>query len=176
MTSSQPTTPDDDRQLILASGRGDRAALAVLYDRHAASAYRLASAICRDVDAAERAVEQTFVAIARGRVGQGPHGHAAAWLMSLLHRHALAEARQSVVPLGPLAALPDGQGEIVVLACVCGLSHAQIAEQLDVPPCAVKRLMRTAAHSLGHSGVERSGRAAFEHEQLDLQVGSDAVV
>jgi anti-anti-sigma factor len=140
--------PLSDVELIRRCGRGDRAALGALRDRHLPGAYRLACAVCVDVTAAERAIEQAFSAIAEARVDDGPRGDAAAWLIGFVYRHALVEARHGTALRGPLASLPDRQGELVALVCFGEFSRLQIAEHLHVPAGAVDALLDQALGAL----------------------------
>ena len=64
----------DDGALLARIGTGDVTALALLYDRHGAAVYGLATRLLANTDAAEAAVEEAFlevwrrpVADARGR-------------------------------------------------------------------------------------------------------------
>jgi len=52
--------PLDDGALLARIGRGDRAALALFYDRHAAAAYSVAVGLVGETEAADAAVEEAF--------------------------------------------------------------------------------------------------------------------
>ena len=139
----------DDEQLLSASAGGDLTALGALYDRYAARAYGLTSAICVDPWRAERAVEDAFAALRDGRAPGQPRGRLSTWLLTIVCRYAVEEARDSGQCYDPFRDLPDGEAEVVMLARYGDLSYREIADQLDIPPSAVKRVMSQALGELG---------------------------
>jgi DNA-directed RNA polymerase specialized sigma24 family protein len=138
-----------DEQLLSACGGGNAMALGELYDRYAARAHRLARAICVDPWRADRAVESAFAAL-RGRPAlRRPRGGLSTWLLTIVCRYAVEEARGSGQCYDPFRDLPDGEAEVVMLARYGDLSYLEIADHLDIPPSTVKRMMRQALRELG---------------------------
>jgi RNA polymerase sigma-70 factor, ECF subfamily len=74
---------------------GDAEAFAELYDRHAARAFRVARAVCRDPGQAEDAVQDGFLAIWRSRAGY-LEGVACfqAWAMRIVRNRAIDSTRR----------------------------------------------------------------------------------
>lgn len=139
----------DDHVLVGMSRRGHGPALAELYKRYGATAYRFASAVCPSPRGAERAVEHTFVAISRGVVQTAPTGSVCAWLLGVVHQYAQAEVSERDGVPGPMSRLPEGQREVFALALFGNLSCAEIAACLSIPASTVKRLIATALRELG---------------------------
>lgn len=157
--------------LIGRIARGDRAALRELYEAEAPRLFGIALAILRDRAAAEDALHDAFVKVARRAHQFDPaRGEAGAWLASIA-RHAaldLARARGREAPaedlpepaedpaqLDALAAAEDGarlrdclaaleekNRAGILLAFVNGLSHPQVAARLDVPLGTAKAWIR----------------------------------
>ena len=176
-----------DEQLMRHVQADDDQAFELLYDRYRDRAWRLAHELCRPPDSADKVVEDAFVAIWRQRAGYRPGGETVqAWAMRLLHRRA-ADPAQREQPAGFLPAseptpaaeadlgegteaqglrglldrLPVEQREIIALAFYGGLTHAQIADLLALPPGTVKGRMRLGLHKLrGTIDERRSGEDA----------------
>ncbi|XAY06529.1 hypothetical protein DSM112329_03400 [Paraconexibacter sp. AEG42_29] len=146
--------PRTDAELSADGSRGDRAARAEFYDRHAPRAYRLAAALCLDPHRAARAVEQAFVAASRGL----PVGHsdlpAVVWLLITVQRCAASEARDSGQVYAPFARMGPEAAQVVGLSRLGGLSCSEIADGLGVPCSSVKALMREGLHAMlrAHEG------------------------
>lgn len=133
---------------------GDRGAFAELYDRHAGRAFRVARAVCRDVDGAEDAVQAGFLAIWRSRASYR-EGSASfqAWAMKIVQKRAIDSARRAAegerdAMLESLRLLPAAQAEVIVLAFYGELSHSEIAAQLELAPGTVKGRMRLGLEEL----------------------------
>ena len=160
--------------------RDDADAFAQLYDRYAARALRIATAICRQPDAAEEAVQEAFVAIWKRRGSYQPlPGGFAAWAMTIVHdRAADAEALQrGAGPIGDaqrartlLAGLPETQREVISLAFYGELTHTEIAARLSLPPGTVKGRMR-----LGLQTLSRRSRSRLATGQISLRPDGTAV-
>lgn len=74
---------------------GDRAALAVLYDRYGRRAWSLARRICADDAHAEDAVQEAFLAVWRGAASyQRSRGRVESWVMTLVHHKAVDLVRR----------------------------------------------------------------------------------
>ena len=90
---------------------GSTVALAVLYDRYNARAYRVARSVCRDHGRAEDAVQETFVAIWRSRETYDPRGRVAPWVLAIARYRATDIARHE----GWRAAHLTGEGALPIL-------------------------------------------------------------
>ncbi|HXA29016.1 MAG TPA: sigma-70 family RNA polymerase sigma factor [Candidatus Angelobacter sp.] len=79
---------DDDAALLaLAAGATD--AMAVLYDRHGAAAYRTAMILLREPASAEEVVQEAFLAVWRNRGRFDPgRGSFRPWLLSIVRNRA----------------------------------------------------------------------------------------
>lgn len=79
---------DDDEALqALAAGAAD--AMAVLYDRHGAAAYRTAMVLLREPAAAEEVVQEAFLAVWRNRGRFDPgRGSFRPWLLTIVRNRA----------------------------------------------------------------------------------------
>ena len=147
-----------DEALMLRAQADDTDAFAALYDRHAEGAFRVARAICRDSSRAEDAVREGFLAIWRGRADYRPDaGSFRAWSMRIVKDMAIDSAQQAAEGaaesereelIALLQRLPEAQAEVIVLAFYGGLSHAEIAAQLDLPAGTVKGRMRLGLEKL----------------------------
>jgi RNA polymerase sigma-70 factor (ECF subfamily) len=160
-----------DEALVSALAAGDERALAELYERYGALAYRLAHRILRDANLAEDAVQEAFLCVWRGAsTFDAARGSASTWLLTLVHRRAVdlvrhSERRRAEALDEPaageagsaeedvwlrferrrvqaaLADLPDSQRELLELAYYGGLTQSQIAERLGEPLGTVKSRM-----------------------------------
>ena len=76
----------------------DAEAFALLYDRHAAKAQRVARAVCQREGAAEDAVQEAFISIWRGRrtYRQRQEGFGA-WAMTIVRNRAIDIARRDAL-------------------------------------------------------------------------------
>jgi RNA polymerase sigma factor (sigma-70 family) len=165
-----------DADLVARARTGDRAAFAQLVVRHAPALRRACRRALRDpdaaADAAQDAVLTALLSLERLRDGD----RFGAWLVGigLNHcRHALRT--RATTPLeddagGPaapddldaaldadaaaariraaIAALPPGQRAAVELFYLAGLTHAEAAAHLEIPPGAVKARLHKARGSL----------------------------
>jgi RNA polymerase sigma-70 factor (ECF subfamily) len=161
-----------DGELIHRTGRGDRAALEVLYTRYARSVLGLALRRLGDRGRAEDAVQDTFAAIWRSARSYRPErGPGAPWLYAVA-RNAIADGgRRRIEPpaevpempsaeAGPdqraesewvswrvhraLEELPEHEREVISLAYWSGLSQSEVAEYLNIPLGTVKTRTRAA--------------------------------
>jgi len=140
-----------DADLLRRALDGDREAFAELYDRHARPVYGYALRILGDRTAAEDAVQETFLALFRGRSFDSSRSFTA-WLLTLA-RHAAIDAlrrRRPEVPIdrelmemeaapavdpssaeaveSALRRLPDEYREALWLCDAMGLSYREAAE------------------------------------------------
>jgi RNA polymerase sigma-70 factor (ECF subfamily) len=160
-----------DAQLVARVARGDRAALAELYDGYAPAAYSLAVRLVGEARA-EDVVHDAFVALLDRRTTFDPaRGAFRAWFLTTIHHRCLnllrgppADGIERVAEVLPdpdpapvdqvvqrlqdaavrsaLAQLPAAQREALVLAYYGGLSQSALAERLGVPLGTMKARMR----------------------------------
>src|SRR5690349_10954391 len=124
-----------DEMLMGRVQNGETDAFAVLYDRHAERAFRVAQATCDDAGRAEEAVREGFRTIWRGRAQYGPeNGSFKAWAMGIVSKQAIDS--ESTLE------------QVIALAYFGGLSHAEIAAQLELPAGDVKGRMRLGLEKL----------------------------
>lgn len=84
-----------DAAVLAALARGERDALATLYDRFGRSAYALARRICLDVSLAEDVVQEVFLAIWKAPERYDPaRGAVSSWLLTLVHHRAVDAVRR----------------------------------------------------------------------------------
>jgi RNA polymerase sigma-70 factor (ECF subfamily) len=156
---------------------GDDAALAVLYDRHAPTCYRVALRLARDVTVAEEAVQDAFLGFWRAPRRFDPTlGSVAGFLILLARRRAVdlirrGESRRAeplpedydAVETGAdeavwsrlrhlearalVTSLPDKERELLELAYFEGFTQSELAARLAIPIGTVKSRM--------HSGLAR---------------------
>ena len=77
------TTITDDEMLLRAVAEGDRAALRVLYERHAPWLTLRLARRCPDPDLVDDAVQDTFVAVWRSAKRYDGHGAVGAWIWGI---------------------------------------------------------------------------------------------
>jgi RNA polymerase sigma-70 factor (ECF subfamily) len=89
-----PTSaPDED--LVAAVAGGDRAALAALYDRHAAVIYGLARRVLRDEGRSEEVLQDVFVALwQRAETFESARGSVLTWLVAITRSRAIDRLRR----------------------------------------------------------------------------------
>ncbi len=157
---------------------GDRLAFRAIYDGQASHMYAVAMRITRQSALASDAVHDAFLQVWRhaGRF-EADRGSPQAWLMSLVRYRALDIARRrgretsdEAVPEradedpdplarletsrdatalhGCLGQLAPDRRRLVALAFVEGLSHAEVATQLDLPLGTVKSWIRRSLRTL----------------------------
>jgi RNA polymerase sigma-70 factor (ECF subfamily) len=169
-------TGDADAALVAAIARGDRAALAALYDRHAGLLLALALRILRDRREAEDLLHDVFLEVWRAAGDFDPErGRVRTWLAVRMRSRALDRqksarisrnvgddaviermAADDVVETGPdhgrvraaLAALPAEQRQVIELAYFDGLSCSEIGERTGTPVGTVKSRMAAAMGKL----------------------------
>lgn len=166
------TTADSDICLLRRIARGDRGALAELYDRHAGGLLRLCARILGDAAEAEDLVHDVFIELWQRAEAFNPTLSSPRTYMTLLARsraldrrrwaairrqHAAMEA-QAPVPVveyataGPLqarvSALPEAQRDVVWMMYFEGLSAPEIATRLALPLGTVKSRISYAIERL----------------------------
>jgi RNA polymerase sigma-70 factor (ECF subfamily) len=166
--------PADDAHLVAAVVRGERAALATIYDRHASLLLALGVRILGDRAQAEDVLHDVFLeAWHQARQFDPSRGTLRAWLVTRMRSRALdrrgkvvratrlaeTAAKESGGPAGEaiagadrervrqgVAGLPEDLAAVVDLAYFDGLSASEIAERIGIPIGTVKsRLARAIA-------------------------------
>jgi RNA polymerase sigma-70 factor (ECF subfamily) len=158
-------TDTDDDALIGAIASGDLGALERLYRRLRVPVFAVSLAVVRDRAAAEDVLQETFVRVLEKagtfRAGTRPR----AWVLAIARNLAIDavrrrreaapyETRGAGDPLGRLVVtralleLEPLEREIVALHALGGLTHAEIAEQLAMPPGTVRWKYRAALRRL----------------------------
>ncbi len=160
---------------------GDADAVRAIYRTYAGAVHTVAASVVGDGELAADVVQQTFVKAWRAAASFDRNRDLAPWLYSIARRTAIdvlrAESRPTrgghapevevaVTPLSferawevyevrrAIDDLPDEEREVIRLSHLEGLTHAEIAERLDVPPGTVKsrsfRAHRRLAAALRH--------------------------
>lgn len=179
--AEQPADPE----LVARVARGDREALAALWDRHAPQCLAIAARVLGDRAEGEDVLQEVFVRIweepdryspARGSVG--------AWLMSTVRsraidrlrrrgareraterageaapRFALAPGRPSSTVAMAVELLPGDQRQVIELAYFEGLTQTEIAERLALPLGTVKSRLRLGMGKLREAFDEMAREA-----------------
>lgn len=110
--SPAPTPTDDDAQLLRRIARGDRGALATLYERHHRLLYAYLLQHTRDHGLAEELLQDTFVAVWRSAESfderfRDETTSARAWLTGIARRQAHNTLRRLRLPLADVSALDE---------------------------------------------------------------------
>lgn len=124
-----PVLPSD-QVLLRATAAGDRAALRVLYERHAPWIVTRLSRRCADRDVVDDAVQDTFVAVWRSAARYGGDGPVAAWIWGIAIRRLIDAIRRRPVrefhSAERLADEPSAEESVLV-----GIEHGDFAGALD---------------------------------------------
>lgn len=160
-----------DVELVARMVRGERTAVALLYQRHQAPLFRLARGLLRSAAEAEDLLHDVFLeAWRRSADYSAERGSVRAWLILRTRSRALdrlkSAARPRGMPLEPpaetapvevgdqrrlrelLAQMPEAQQQVVLLGYFEGLSSAEISERLAIPIGTVKSRTRAALETL----------------------------
>jgi RNA polymerase sigma-70 factor, ECF subfamily len=182
---TEPAPAPDDTALCLALTRGDRQALATLYDRHASLLLALGLRILGARAPTEDVLHDVFVEAWHHAGEFDPaRGTVRAWLVTRMrsrcfdrrasatrHERVTSElAQQAGSPSrrlpgedldrerlhGQIAGLPEELARVIELAYFEGLSSSEIAEQLAIPQGTVKSRLARALSSL-RRGLDAPG-------------------
>ncbi len=172
------TDPPDDTALVIAVARGQRDALAALYDRYAGVMLGLGLKLLRDRGEAQEILHDVFLEAWKRAGDYDPsRGSVRTWLMLRmrsrcldriksagrsrtssagddLERYVGSEPARAAVAVdasrvhGALAALPDEQRVILELGYFSGLSCSEIADHEGIPIGTVKSRLHAALKKL----------------------------
>ncbi|HWF08681.1 MAG TPA: sigma-70 family RNA polymerase sigma factor [Bryobacteraceae bacterium] len=85
----------EDTELIARTGRGDRDALGLLYDRHARAVYSFAWMLTQSIPDSEDVTQEVFLALARKpRAFDPARSQARTWLLAVARNHVLRRRRR----------------------------------------------------------------------------------
>jgi RNA polymerase sigma-70 factor (ECF subfamily) len=129
VTTSGAADPRTDEQLLAAIGEQDRAALAVLYERHAPWLLARLTRRCADPNLVDQAVQDTFLAIWRRPTSHRGTGAVAAWIWGIGIRRLIDQLRkQRPVALSEFKEAVTVSAEDEVLA---GIEHGGLESTLN---------------------------------------------
>jgi RNA polymerase sigma-70 factor (ECF subfamily) len=180
LDNSTPSPFDPDARSLVEAARGDEAALAALYDRHAPAMLRVASRILQSRQDAEDLVHDVFVeAWQKAGDYDACRGSVRSWLLVRVRSRgidrvrSLESARRAAAVLPPgsegersepswdapdreraraaLATLPEEQRHVVELGYFEGLTCAEMADRVGVPIGTVKSRLSAAVAKLRRS-------------------------
>jgi RNA polymerase sigma-70 factor, ECF subfamily len=160
-----------DIELFAAYCAGDDRAFEALYERYREWAFRIACRFARDEAEAADAVQDAFVYLIRRRKSLRLEGRFTTLLYPVLKSTGLALRRKSkrlkfgegteeeseaalprpgedVELARAIAALPDGQREVLLMRIVDGMSVEEVARALVVPEGTVKSRLHGAVKAL----------------------------
>lgn len=173
MSRSQALSPEVTVQdeLVVAVGKGDESAFALIYERLAGTVLGVAHRILRDPAEAEEVTRDIFVELWHSACRYSPdQGGAFEWVMAMAHRHVIDHLRSAGAACAPASALdqvtdtvetPAGRGlevlpplqrESVELAYYRGLTYTEIGDVHSIPAGTVKTLLRDALINLRDHG------------------------
>ncbi len=163
---------EDEDALVQRIAEGDLRALETLHDMMRVRVFGVALAVAGDRSIAEDVVQDTFVRVYGAAAGYRPGTRAGSWVVTIARHLALDAVRRrtreppSGVVLEGLAA-PGGEldgsrldlvnallqldvvdRQIVVLHCLGGLTHSEVAEELQLPAGTVRWRYRVALANL----------------------------
>jgi RNA polymerase sigma-70 factor (ECF subfamily) len=174
--SGDPTESPSDAELMDRMVRGDRSAVALLYERHKLPLFALARSMLRSAAEAEDLLHDVFLEAWRHSADYSlERGSVRAWLILRTRSRALdrikaasrrppadrtgmpeeqAAAHSPVDSVDKgrlrqlLAQMPEAQRQVVLLGYFEGLSSAEISERLQIPVGTVKSRTRAALEML----------------------------
>lgn len=184
---------EDERlpeELLTAVAGGDVDAFSALYDMFERPVFSVALRTTSDRQRAEEAVQDTFLKIWRKAEAFNPgKGAAQSWIFTIATRSAIDVSRREQRAPAPteltpedlhtpdasdellaswqvnlaLSSLPEDQREVIDLFVLDGLSHAEVAQRLNIPLGTVKTRIYGGLKGLRRMLVER-GAAGVSRE------------
>ncbi|HZL71189.1 MAG TPA: sigma-70 family RNA polymerase sigma factor [Planctomycetota bacterium] len=172
-----------DADLVSRMARGDQAALAELYDRHAPSALALAMRVTGDRAEGEDVLQTVFLKLWNSAGSfDATRGSVQSWILASVrnasidrirrrqaHERAVREAPVAAADRGPgpdeesakraaalIGSLPPDQREAIELAYFQGLTQSQIAERLNQPLGTIKTRLRLGMMKLREAFAGRA--------------------
>jgi RNA polymerase sigma-70 factor (ECF subfamily) len=128
----------DDAVLLAATGRGNRVALAELYERHAPWLLLRLARRCADAGIVEEAVQDTFVAVWRNASKWNAQGEVAAWIWGIAARRLIDAIRRSppaTASLDAVCATAESSGLSAEDEVLLGGEYGDIGAALErLPP------------------------------------------
>jgi RNA polymerase sigma-70 factor (ECF subfamily) len=171
--SGSVPAPLSDAELVARMVRGDRSAVALLYERHKLPLFALARGMLRSAAEAEDLLHDVFLEAWRRSADYSPErGSVRAWLMLRTRSRALDRLKSAgrraldaaSAPDEPaqlpgenldqsrlrqlLERMPEAQRQVVILGYFEGLSSAEISDRLQIPVGTVKSRTRAALEAL----------------------------
>ena len=129
--NAAPSDTATDTELVAAVGAGDRAALAALYERHAAWLHLRLARRCADPDLVDDALQDTFVAVWRGAGRYQAEGEVAAWLWGIAVRRLVDAVRRRPAATWRLAETPAKTVASAEEQVLLGVEYGDLAGALD---------------------------------------------
>ncbi len=121
----------EDEELLAGVRRGDRAALAALYDRHAPWLTLRLARRCADAGIVDEVVQDTFLAVWRGAGRFTGHGPVAAWVWGIGIRRLIDHLRKRrPTPVGSLSLDTQGETASAEEQLLLGVEHGDLGGAL----------------------------------------------
>jgi RNA polymerase sigma factor (sigma-70 family) len=171
-----------DRRLAVRASKGDRRAIAAIFERYKQELYRFCLGILGEPEDAEDALQNTMVKVLKALPGEEREIALRPWLYRIAHNEAvelrrtkrpiqalddyLVDGRSSVAEraeqreqlgwlLRDLADLPDRQRTALVMRELNGLDFAEIGAALDTSAAVVRQSLYEARRNLEQIGDGR---------------------
>jgi RNA polymerase sigma factor (sigma-70 family) len=175
--------PQSDDALRALAARGDPSAFGAIYARHHPRLYRYCRSILGHHEDAGDAVQNTMLKAWEALGRTEPDAPLRPWLFRIAHNEAISllrvrratrgldtardaaaptledalDARQRFARLrADLAVLPERQRSALLLRELCGLSHSEIAEVLEVSPATARQTIYEARLALHQAEAGRN--------------------
>jgi RNA polymerase sigma-70 factor (ECF subfamily) len=167
MAAAPPPDDAEDEVLVAAMAAGDRAALALLYERHGSLLLGLALRIVGERREAEDLLHDVFLEAWRSAKDFDPkRGRVRTWLAIRMRSRALDLVPDDTEGASPdhgkvrsaLAELSSDQRRVLELAYFEGLTCSQIAERIAIPVGTVKSRIAAGLERLRSGLVDAGGR------------------
>jgi RNA polymerase sigma-70 factor (ECF subfamily) len=162
---SAPASAADSADVLLISAiaRGDSQALELLYDRYAATIFRIALRIVKSREVAEEIVQEVFWRVWRRSASfDDERGRAAQWIFGIVHNLCVDELRRTRAR--PITVVDDSENPV---------TSQLIDEQIDIPGSAIaserRALLQEALDFLPHSqrqAVEMMYLKGLSHQEI----------